>query len=242
MERSHRQIVLERDFQTIRGLARHFDQEKSLRDRPACPSRRSTCRCGSRGPTAAFTREPALTARCRLPAEAVRPDAGQRSIRRGTRTAASGTGSRCGVIDSVLDDTGCEPDPTLRLRAFAGTPLVRTTGPRPPGLPVVVTDGTGTRRTRLEQPFCHPDSVRSAHAGPTRAVRSPVAMPTAALRPHAQCEAQCPQHCDVTRSWPRSLAEGVGFEPTVSCPTHAFQACRFGRSRIPPERGDGTAR
>ena len=30
-------------------------------------------------------------------------------------------------------------------------------------------------------------------------------------------------------------AEGVGFEPTVSCPTHAFQACRFGRSRIPPD-------
>ena len=30
------------------------------------------------------------------------------------------------------------------------------------------------------------------------------------------------------------MAEGVGFEPTVSCPTHAFQACRFGRSRIPP--------
>ena len=29
-------------------------------------------------------------------------------------------------------------------------------------------------------------------------------------------------------------AEGVGFEPTVSCPTHAFQACRFGRSRTPP--------
>ena len=30
------------------------------------------------------------------------------------------------------------------------------------------------------------------------------------------------------------LAEGVGFEPTVSFPTHAFQACRFGRSRTPP--------
>lgn|GEM_PF-36073 len=30
------------------------------------------------------------------------------------------------------------------------------------------------------------------------------------------------------------FAERVGFEPTVSCPTHAFQACRFGRSRIPP--------
>ena len=30
------------------------------------------------------------------------------------------------------------------------------------------------------------------------------------------------------------LAEGVGFEPTVTCATHAFQACRFGRSRTPP--------
>ena len=30
------------------------------------------------------------------------------------------------------------------------------------------------------------------------------------------------------------LAEGVGFEPTVTCATHAFQACRFGRSRNPP--------
>jgi predicted nucleic acid-binding protein len=30
------------------------------------------------------------------------------------------------------------------------------------------------------------------------------------------------------------LAEGVGFEPTEGCPSHAFQACRFGRSRTPP--------
>lgn len=30
------------------------------------------------------------------------------------------------------------------------------------------------------------------------------------------------------------MAEGVGFEPTVACATHAFQACRFGRSRTPP--------
>ena len=36
------------------------------------------------------------------------------------------------------------------------------------------------------------------------------------------------------RATAERLAEGVGFEPTVSCPTHAFQACRFGRSRIPP--------
>ena len=30
------------------------------------------------------------------------------------------------------------------------------------------------------------------------------------------------------------LAERVGFEPTVSFPTHDFQSCRFGRSRTPP--------
>jgi hypothetical protein len=29
-------------------------------------------------------------------------------------------------------------------------------------------------------------------------------------------------------------AERVGFEPTVSFPTHDFQSCRFGRSRTPP--------
>ncbi len=31
-----------------------------------------------------------------------------------------------------------------------------------------------------------------------------------------------------------TVAEGVGFEPTEGCPSHAFQACRFGRSRTPP--------
>jgi hypothetical protein len=30
------------------------------------------------------------------------------------------------------------------------------------------------------------------------------------------------------------LAERVGFEPTEGCPSHAFQACRFGRSRTSP--------
>src|SRR5204862_7492467 len=46
---------------------------------------------------------------------------------------------------------------------------------------------------------------------------------------------------DMRRDLPRSrccgadnVAEGVGFEPTEGCPSHAFQACRFGRSRIPP--------
>ena len=31
-----------------------------------------------------------------------------------------------------------------------------------------------------------------------------------------------------------NLAERVGFEPTVTCATHDFQSCRFGRSRTPP--------
>ena len=35
-----------------------------------------------------------------------------------------------------------------------------------------------------------------------------------------------------------TTAEEVGFEPTVGCPTHDFQSCRFGRSRTPPEGPD----
>ncbi len=34
-------------------------------------------------------------------------------------------------------------------------------------------------------------------------------------------------------------AEEVGFEPTEPCGSHAFQACRFGRSRTPPLLPDG---
>ena len=37
-----------------------------------------------------------------------------------------------------------------------------------------------------------------------------------------------------SRCHPADVAEGVGFEPTEGCPSHAFQACRFGRSRTPP--------
>ena len=32
----------------------------------------------------------------------------------------------------------------------------------------------------------------------------------------------------------RAVAEGVGFEPTVTCATMVFETIRFGRSRIPP--------
>jgi hypothetical protein len=37
------------------------------------------------------------------------------------------------------------------------------------------------------------------------------------------------------------MAEEVGFEPTVGCPTHDFQSCRFGRSRTPPRMQPGQA-
>ena len=40
---------------------------------------------------------------------------------------------------------------------------------------------------------------------------------------------------------PSSRAEEVGFEPTVGCPTHDFQSCRFGRSRTPPRLQPGQA-
>ena len=30
------------------------------------------------------------------------------------------------------------------------------------------------------------------------------------------------------------VAEGVGFEPTVTCATTVFETVRFGRSRTPP--------
>jgi hypothetical protein len=30
-----------------------------------------------------------------------------------------------------------------------------------------------------------------------------------------------------------NMAEGMGFEPTVACATHAFQACSFDRSDTP---------
>ena len=36
------------------------------------------------------------------------------------------------------------------------------------------------------------------------------------------------------RSLSVCLAEGVGFEPTVSCPTVVFKTTPFGRSGIPP--------
>ena len=40
---------------------------------------------------------------------------------------------------------------------------------------------------------------------------------------------------------PSPEAEEVGFEPTVGCPTHDFQSCRFGRSRTPPRLQPGQA-
>jgi hypothetical protein len=39
-----------------------------------------------------------------------------------------------------------------------------------------------------------------------------------------------------------SVAESVGFEPTVSCPTHDFQSCALVRSASSPGRPRGARR
>ena len=36
------------------------------------------------------------------------------------------------------------------------------------------------------------------------------------------------------------VAEGLGFEPRVTCATMVFETIRFGRSRIPPGSGHGS--
>ena len=36
--------------------------------------------------------------------------------------------------------------------------------------------------------------------------------------------------------WEKTMAERVGFEPTVVLPTHAFQACALNHSAISPAR------
>ncbi len=52
---------------------------------------------------------------------------------------------------------------------------------------------------------------------------------------------RCPIGLDPEGIEPSSEAEEVGFEPTVGCPTHDFQSCRFGRSRTPPRLQPGQA-
>jgi hypothetical protein len=38
----------------------------------------------------------------------------------------------------------------------------------------------------------------------------------------------------ITSLGPNQTAEDEGFEPSVGCPTHAFQACALGRYANPP--------
>src|SRR5690242_11989308 len=63
-------------------------------------------------------------------------------------------------------------------------------------------------------------------------------MPNAMPRRAAVIDAQRaePKRVRLSSALPR--AEGVGFEPTVTCATMVFETIRFGRSRIPPGRDD----
>jgi site-specific DNA recombinase len=71
-------------------------------------------------------------------------------------------------------------------------------------------------------------------ASPTYLRRS---TPRAALAGRGPGKTKNPGRLVATRgSNLTQLAEEVGFEPTVGCPTHDFQSCRFGRSRTPPGR------
>ena len=77
--------------------------------------------------------------------------------------------------------------------------------------------GTGLRRRpRISVlPCCPPPRQFGGQTRPTG--------PRRPCRRSAKPRLTCP-----------NLAERVGFEPTVSFPTHDFQSCRFGRSRTPP--------
>ena len=71
---------------------------------------------------------------------------------------------------------------------------------------------------------------------PSRTTTAPIG-----TSPWAAAAAAC-SRANCIASWSVSgaiAAEGVGFEPTEGCPSHAFQACRFGRSRTPPGAKQG---
>ena len=151
----------------------------------------------------------------------------------------------------------CSVSVTLRahelgtLRALGMTPgasvgIVATQALTIVGVAVVigVPAGAHARRTGLD-PACEPRARRRAcgvariSARGVRA-RSRHRYGCADRQFRRGVRTACGQVTRCVPSSSKALAEGVGFEPTVSCPTHAFQACRFGRSRIPPERSDRT--
>lgn len=71
-----------------------------------------------------------------------------------------------------------------------------------------------------------------------RATQHPAGIATvAAFRPWRSSQTRSHQDPTIiiSCSAPMELAERVGFEPTVSCPTHAFQACTFVHSVTSPQ-------
>jgi site-specific DNA recombinase len=111
---------------------------------------------------------------------------------------------------------------------------------------VLVTE-EGVVDWEYNQPFA---TLMQAHGAPTTkaiVVTDPIAASATAGKKTRGYERRSPGQ--LTRAFSATfscaslkqthLAEGVGFEPTEGCPSHDFQSCRFGRSRIPPGPPEG---
>ena len=87
---------------------------------------------------------------------------------------------------------------------------------------VVIRGGSASRPPRSGRALPHTDRNTLTRIG------DPTPNPLAASRRSATRAGPTVAAGPVTR------AEGVGFEPTVTCATMVFETIRFGRSRIPP--------
>ena len=102
-------------------------------------------------------------------------------------------------------------------------PRARTRAPRS-------APGSAARRQREE-----PESGLAVPARPGESARPGCRAVGPALNPGSIREmGECHEIGPDARSGP--MAEGVGFEPTVTCATMVFETIRFGRSRTPPGR------
>ena len=96
-------------------------------------------------------------------------------------------------------------------------------------------DDCGIGRQREE-----PRSVRGrGWCGSGLSIAAPPPVPAPGPGPGSACPTRPDPAARGVRSEVASgvpVAEGVGFEPTVTCATMVFETIRFGRSRIPPGR------
>ena len=101
--------------------------------------------------------------------------------------------------------------------------------------------GPASRRARWGRRCSSRSLCRAAMTSPSRTTTAPTARRRGRARARASASASVIAPASSVQRVGVDMAEGVGFEPTVGCPTHAFQACRFGRSRTPPGSADARA-